>query len=267
MSVRSHVPLTNPRVLVIDDDEVALKTISDLLRASGYDVRSLASPIGATQVISAHNIQAAVIDLNMPLMSGDRLVALIRSWDRIRDLPVVLISSTTSHILEVVTAQLPGVRVVKKDTILTQLAPALSGALSSVGERRESSTTTQRIQREDVLAAFLKGLAPQAQNALATFHALVQQPGTRPSALVGVLSTLRSQAQISGLVPVAQLLAAVSEVVERHVGRYTIDIQAAVAGALTFVAGLPGEKGGAATISMKASPYLAHLSRYVEAPK
>jgi CheY-like chemotaxis protein len=75
------------RILVIDDDEIARQAISDLLHNGGYTVYPLASPIGATQVIATQGIVAAVIDLNMPVMSGDRFIALIRTWDRHRDGP------------------------------------------------------------------------------------------------------------------------------------------------------------------------------------
>ena len=39
------------RVLVIDDDEIALEAIREVLVNAGYEVHCLASPIGATQVI------------------------------------------------------------------------------------------------------------------------------------------------------------------------------------------------------------------------
>ncbi|MEY4508377.1 MAG: hypothetical protein RLZZ450_499, partial [Pseudomonadota bacterium] len=99
---------TKGRILVIDDDEIARQAISDLLHNDGYAVHPLASPIGATQVIATQGIAAAVIDLNMPIMSGDRFIALIRTWDRIRDLPVVLISGEASETVQEAAMQLPG---------------------------------------------------------------------------------------------------------------------------------------------------------------
>lgn len=117
-------------MLVIDDDEIALQAISDLLEAAGYEVHSMVSPIGATQVIVAKNIQAAVVDLNMPVMRGDRFITLVRSWERIRDLPLVLISGASNKTLEEVGSQLPGVHVVAKEHLHEGLPKAVARALA-----------------------------------------------------------------------------------------------------------------------------------------
>lgn len=261
VSLRSQLAPSSTRVLVIDDDEIALQAISDVLQAAGYQVHSMVSPIGATQVIASNDIQAAVIDLNMPLMSGDRLIALIRSWDRIRDLPVVLVSGSSSKTLEQMGSQLPGVRVVTKDAMRAQLPGALSGALNArLPARPESSGNTQRILRGDVLNEFLKTLPTQAHKTLALFHAL-GQGSSDPKPVIVAITNLRTQAQISGLAPVAQLLAALGDVVELHGAHATVDVQSCVAAVLTFVAGLNQEKGGAAAISMKVGPYLARLEQ------
>jgi CheY-like chemotaxis protein len=266
VSLRSQPAAPKARVLVIDDDEIALQAISDVLEAAGYQVHSMVSPIGATQIIAGSDIQAAVIDLNMPLMSGDRLIALIRSWDRIRDLPVVLISGSSAKILDQMGSQLPGVRVVTKDAMRLQLPSALSDALNArVPPRQESSGNTQRLLRGEVLNEFLKTLPTQAHKTLALFHAL-GQGSSDPRPVIAAITNLRTQSQISGLAPITQLLAVLGDVVELHGALPSVAVQSSVAAALTFVAGLNQEKGGAAAISMKAGPYLARLERLVEQP-
>jgi two-component system nitrogen regulation response regulator NtrX len=123
------------RVLVIDDDEIALQSISDVLEAAGYEVHTMVSPIGATQVIVAKQIEAVVVDLNMPVMRGDRFIALLRGWDRIRELPTVLISGSPMSTLEAIADQLPGTGVVTKENLRTGLPGALARALARRGER------------------------------------------------------------------------------------------------------------------------------------
>ena len=119
------------RVLVIDDDEIALTAIGDVLEQAGFEVHAMISPVGATQVIASERIHAAVIDLHMPLMSGDWLVSLVRSWDQFRDLPVVLISASSAKTLEEVARQLPDVPVVTKDSMRRMLASVVTRALSA----------------------------------------------------------------------------------------------------------------------------------------
>jgi len=111
------------RILVIDDDELALQAISDVLEAAGYDVHSMVSPIGATQVIVSQKIEAAVIDLNMPVMRGDRFITLLRSWDKLRELPTLLISGDSQRTLDEISATLSGVAVVTKRRLQHSLVP------------------------------------------------------------------------------------------------------------------------------------------------
>ena len=120
-----------PRVLVIDDDAVALQAATELLQRAGFHVFPMPSPIGATQAIVRNNIRAAVVDLNMPVMQGDRFVHLVRKWDRIRDLPIIMLSGAPAETLEHISQEIPGVRVVSKDTMETELAKAVHSSLKS----------------------------------------------------------------------------------------------------------------------------------------
>jgi CheY-like chemotaxis protein len=134
-------------VLVIDDDEIALQAIRDVLEKGGFQVRAMLSPIGASQVIAVDGIQAAVIDLDMPLLSGDGLVSLIRSWGHARDLPVALISGSSAKTLEEVAQKLPDVPVVTKDSMRRVLSSVVARALLARSERDDSPSSTQRILR------------------------------------------------------------------------------------------------------------------------
>lgn len=124
-----------PRVLVIDDDEIVLEAIKTLLVGAGYHVHCLVSPIGATQVIVTQHIQAVVVDLNMPVMQGDRFISLLRSWDKIREIPTVLLSSAPPATLQAVAKDLPGVATVSK----TAMHRALPETLARVLERARAS--------------------------------------------------------------------------------------------------------------------------------
>lgn len=118
------------RVLVIDDDEVVLEVLRDLLESHGYTVHTMASPIGATRLIVSERIEAVVVDLNMPVMQGDRFIALVRSWDKISDIPTVLISGESAEQLDQATVGLPGVSKISKSTMHRTLPEALSRVLA-----------------------------------------------------------------------------------------------------------------------------------------
>jgi CheY-like chemotaxis protein len=117
-------------VLVIDDDEIVLESIRVLLSGAGFHVHCLVSPIGATQVIVSQNIQAVVVDLNMPVMQGDRFISLLRSWDKIRDMPTILLSGASSETLLAVAQDLPGIATVSKTTMHRTLPETLHRQLA-----------------------------------------------------------------------------------------------------------------------------------------
>lgn len=62
------------------------------LDGAGFNVFSLASPIGATRAIVEQSIDVVVIDVQMPSIRGDRLAALFRGNPRFTRLGVVLVS-------------------------------------------------------------------------------------------------------------------------------------------------------------------------------
>lgn len=125
--------MTTPtaRVLVIDDDEVVLVAICDLLEGDGHKVFTQISPIGATQAIIKNEIDVVVVDLNLPEMRGDSVVRLIRSWDRLKDLPVIMISGAATDSLEQMRKSFPAIQVLSKSVLETDLSQAISRSVST----------------------------------------------------------------------------------------------------------------------------------------
>jgi hypothetical protein len=71
-----------------------------------------------------------VVDLNMPVMSGDRFISLLRSWDRIRTLPAILISESSQDKLDDAAGVLSSVQTVTKSNMRRALPQALQRALA-----------------------------------------------------------------------------------------------------------------------------------------
>jgi len=57
-------------VLIIDDEEIVLKSISKLLRKNGYDVLICHSGEEALEKIKKDSVNLIVCDIRMPTMSG-----------------------------------------------------------------------------------------------------------------------------------------------------------------------------------------------------
>lgn len=131
------------RILVIDDDEVALQAITDVLEEAGYEVRGLTSPVGAADAAELdQSILAVVVDLRLPVMRGDNIARVFKSRALLRHLPFVLVSGgETRDALEALGKALPRVQVVSKADLTSRLVPAVDAAIDA--------SLTRRVSREE----------------------------------------------------------------------------------------------------------------------
>jgi len=122
--------MTARRVLVVDDDQIHLLTTAELLEDEGYEVVVQGSPFGATERIMVTRPDVVLLDVNMPALSGEALLPLLRAREQTRATPVVLFSSNDESALRaaalrlgadgyVCKGDLPGLR-----RVLQRLAPA-----------------------------------------------------------------------------------------------------------------------------------------------
>jgi DNA-binding response OmpR family regulator len=91
------------KVLHVDDDEPTLRTVARHLTAAGFTVFSTTSPFIAP-IINAERPDVIVMDIDMPLLSGDRIVSIIRG-NEFSTLPVIFFSSKSEHILAAIAAK------------------------------------------------------------------------------------------------------------------------------------------------------------------
>ena len=212
--------------------------MTDVLERAGYVVHALASPIGATQVIAAQRIAAAVLDLNMPVMRGDRFIALIRSWDRIRDLPIVLVSGESPSVIRQAVADMPGVSVVTKahmgDLLVSTLAHALSGRV----ERDEVTETNGALHKRESLAAGSGKLSHSARAAQVVWRDYASGRVSSTQPVMSALSSLRTEVQQAGLPNTAQLLGVAGDLVSHlgNVSRLTSEAETAMSEVLAQLA-------------------------------
>lgn len=81
------------RVLVIDEDDTARLAICSLLRTAGFSAFELGSPLGVSSAIIRDQIEVVILELQMPTMSGDKLVRLLRANRRLAAVAIVLVSA------------------------------------------------------------------------------------------------------------------------------------------------------------------------------
>lgn len=250
---------TRGKVLVIDDDEIALEAIRDVIANAGYHVQCLTSPIGATQVIVSQGIEAVVVDLNMPVMRGDRFISLLRSWDRIRDLPTVLISGSDSDTLQSAASGMSGVQTVTKDSMRRDLPQALERALSKdKGQAGARRSTDLGIEERRALA----------RNAQAVANALGALDPERRSSwdpVISGLQSLREEADTAGIPNLVKALTKAQELVERcnRSGQLSPDAKLALGRVLDSIGNIE-DPASAANLPAMLVVHLTRLERLLE---
>jgi CheY-like chemotaxis protein len=125
-----------PRVLVIDDSEVSRVALAEALERAGCQVFQLPSAIGATRLILRHNLRAVIVDVNMPGLSGDRLIAVLRSNPRLRDLAIIMVSGRSDVELETMWRETGADGALEKGRITTDLWPMLARVLGTRAAER-----------------------------------------------------------------------------------------------------------------------------------
>ena len=84
------------KIVVIDDCRFTQTVIKDILESAGYAVCSATSGLEANQfVFVSPRPHLLLVDVEMPLLSGDRAVRFFRERSSCRTLPILLMSAKT----------------------------------------------------------------------------------------------------------------------------------------------------------------------------
>ncbi|MDR6736714.1 response regulator [Sphingobacterium sp. 2149] len=82
------------RIIICDDDEGILEVLELYLELEGYVVFTVANSTLLIEQIEMHSPDLLLLDLWMPLLSGDQVISLIRENGKIMDLPIIVLSAS-----------------------------------------------------------------------------------------------------------------------------------------------------------------------------
>ena len=90
----------SPTILIVDDEVIALKSLSDILRLEGYDVASAENGQVAVNYARNHYVDLMIVDLRMPGIGGLEVVQIINEISP--DTEVILLTAfgTTESAVE-----------------------------------------------------------------------------------------------------------------------------------------------------------------------
>lgn len=178
-------PTTTDRVLIVDDDEMALALLEQVLTVAGYRVHTASSGEQAIAVLRDHECQIVICDWEMPGMCGPDLCRTVRARANDRYVYFILLAANQSsqHRLDGYSAGaddyvakpfdaaelLSRLRVASR-VVARDSADVTIFAMAKLAESRDHETgghleRVQRYCRVLALAAWQKGLFPNELDA------------------------------------------------------------------------------------------------------
>jgi len=86
-------------VLIVDDSTTIRQMVKKTMKMAGLDVGAIyeaANGIQALAQLNEHPVAAMLVDINMPTMNGIQLLTRIKENDRLKDIPIVIVSTEGS---------------------------------------------------------------------------------------------------------------------------------------------------------------------------
>ncbi|MFV3384202.1 Hpt domain-containing protein [Pseudomonas sp. NY15364] len=86
-----------PLVMVVDDSVTVRKVTSRLLERNGMNVVTAKDGVDAIAQLQEHKPDIMLLDIEMPRMDGFEVATLVRHDERLKDLPIIMITSRTGE--------------------------------------------------------------------------------------------------------------------------------------------------------------------------
>ena len=82
------------RILIVEDSPTMRQLlVFALRRLKEVEIVEAQDGMDGLRKVSSHHFDLALIDINMPVMDGLKLISLIRGDDSLRDIPIVVITT------------------------------------------------------------------------------------------------------------------------------------------------------------------------------
>lgn len=92
MALRNLAKPVTPLILIVDDNSAVREVLKTILTRAGYETALASGGAAAMKILEASPVGLALVDIEMPEMSGYDLCAYIKTHPVWRALPVILMT-------------------------------------------------------------------------------------------------------------------------------------------------------------------------------
>lgn len=82
-------------IVVVDDEEITLKTAEFILKQDGYEVVRCLSGMSCLEFLKYQVPDLILLDIEMPIMSGIQTLEIIRSNEPFKNIPVMFLTANS----------------------------------------------------------------------------------------------------------------------------------------------------------------------------
>ena len=85
------------KILVVDDNRMILKFLSNLLDGEGHEVKTCEDGLSALSLLTTYEPDIVFVDLIIPKIGGDKLCKIIRTMEHMKNCYLVIISAAVAE--------------------------------------------------------------------------------------------------------------------------------------------------------------------------
>ncbi|MEI6380507.1 MAG: response regulator [Cyanobacteriota bacterium ELA615] len=143
--------MVSRKIIVIDDSKVIRMKIKDMLAQNDFDILEAKDGQEGYEMILNENLDLIILDFILPKMSGYELYREIQKQERLRNIPLIIMSGRKEEVVEKLSEPFEDFTFIQKPFDEKRLAEAISGAIDKNKTQALSPTLQELIIRVDQL--------------------------------------------------------------------------------------------------------------------
>ncbi len=145
-------------ILIVDDEPIQLKSLSELVALSGYQTETASSGGQAISYLQKFSFDVMLLDLNMPDMSGYEVIDFVRNSNV--EIKIVVVSGETNYDSITTALRLGAHDFIKKPYAADELLSTISNAAGQIHLEKTNTLIQQRLEESEYLHRFIVENSP-----------------------------------------------------------------------------------------------------------